>query len=213
MADFIAPGGRAHHMRARPPRLRRRLRASSRSADGLLPVAELAPGIGERVLPEQRRRRGPCLRLAGAALGARLGAERDQLGEIVHRLDAARRRDPHEAVGVEVVAEEQSRIGVGRLEQPRRAVVEEVALVDRLHARGRTAPRRAARRRARPRAPRRAGASRPTTGSRPPPRTRASPRGRAQLPRSSPTASIVASISSSPCASETNMHSNWDGAR
>jgi hypothetical protein len=37
-------------------------------------------------------------------------------------------------VGVEVVAEQQRGVGVGRGEQPRPAVVQEVALVDRLQA-------------------------------------------------------------------------------
>jgi hypothetical protein len=43
-------------------------------------------------------------------------------------------RDAHETVGVEVVAEEDARVAVGGTEQPRPAVVEQVALVDRFDA-------------------------------------------------------------------------------
>ena len=110
----------------------RRARARASGA-GSRSLAQLRAGRVERAPAEQRRGRGPRLGLAGPALGARLGAERDELGEVVHRLDAAGRRDPDEPVGVEVVAEQERRVGVGRREEPRPAVVEQVALVDRLH--------------------------------------------------------------------------------
>ena len=85
-----------------------------------------------------------------------------------------------------------------RREQPRAAVVEEVALVDRLEPEQRSARRRAAARRpARARGP--AAAPRPRAGSRP------RRLGGDRLPdvnaKKSPTASTVLSISSSPCAS------------
>ena len=210
--DFTARGGRARHMRARPLRRPRRPARARASGAAIAALAQLQAGRVERAPAEQRRRRGPGLGLAGPALGARLRAERDELGEVVHRLDAAGRRDPDEPVRVEVVAEQERRVGIGRGEEPRPAVVEQVALVDRLH-------------------PERedriaelredgdglalagaAAATRPRAGSLPPPPPRASPRRRPQLSKKSPTASIVRSISSSPCASETNMHSNWDGA-
>ena len=121
-------------MRARPLRRRPRPRASSSErAPRRRRSLSSAAGRVERAPAEQRRGRGPGLGLAGPALGARLRAERDELGEVVHRLDAAGRRDPDEPVGVEVVAEQERRVGVGRREEPRPAVVEQVALVDRLH--------------------------------------------------------------------------------
>ena len=146
------------------------------------------------------------------ALGARLRAERDQLGEVVHRLDAAGRRDPDEPVRVEVVAEQQRRVGdrPGRRAAAGRSGAGSPRRSSRRRAR--RPARRAPRRRRRSRARRPGAATRPRAGSPPPPRRRASPRRRPQLSKKSPTASIVLSISSSPCASETNMHSNWDGA-
>ena len=57
-----------------------------------------------------------------------------QLREVGDRVDLVRRGDPNEAVRVEVVAEEERRVVVGRLEEARPAVVDEVALVDRLEA-------------------------------------------------------------------------------
>ena len=46
--------------------------------------------------------------------------------------------DTDQAVRVEVVAEQEGRVGVGRIEEARLAVVDEIALVDRLEAEGET---------------------------------------------------------------------------
>src|SRR6185312_8190149 len=81
---------------------------------------------------ERRGGRRPRLAVAGQAVGAELGAERDQRRKVPHRLDRPRLRDPDEAVRVEVVAEQQRGVLVDRGEQARHAVVEQVALVDRL---------------------------------------------------------------------------------
>ena len=91
------------------------------------------PG-GARVLAAAERRGGrrPRLAVAGPAVGAELRADRDQRGQIGDGLDRSRVGDADEAVRVEVVAEQQRRVRVDRREQPRPAVVEQVALVDRL---------------------------------------------------------------------------------
>jgi hypothetical protein len=81
---------------------------------------------------ERRGGRRPGLAVARQAVGSELGAERDQGGEIGDRLDRARLGDADEPVRVEVVAEQQRRVLVDRREQARPAVVEQVALVDRL---------------------------------------------------------------------------------
>ena len=75
----------------------------------------------------------------------------------------------------------------------------------------RTRDRTAARRRGCARARSRGATTPPRADSPPPPPRPACPR--RQWPKKSPTASIVLSTSSSPWASETNMHSNCDGAR
>ena len=126
-----------------------------------------------------------------------------------------RRRSPcaaiaDEPVRVEVVAEQQRGVPVARREEPRAA------------RSGAGSPRRSSRVRAR--SARRASgektgscsavaggaAPRPRAGSRPPPRRRS----RSQTStEEAATASTVLSISSSPCASETNIASNCDGAR
>jgi hypothetical protein len=89
---------------------------------------------GSRVLAAAERRGGrrPGLAVPGPAVGAELRADRDQRGQIRDRLDRSRVGDADEAVRVEVVPEQQCRVRVDRREQPRPAVVEQVALVDRL---------------------------------------------------------------------------------
>jgi len=96
-------------------------------------VASRLPGPTCGLAASQgRRRRRPRLSVAREAVGTQLGTERDQRREVGDRLDVARLGDADEAVRVQVVAQEQGRVVVGRREQARPAVVEEVALVDRL---------------------------------------------------------------------------------
>jgi hypothetical protein len=57
---------------------------------------------------------------------------RDQRRQVGDGLDGPGLGDPDEAVRVEVVAQQERRVVVGRREQARAAVVEQVALVDRL---------------------------------------------------------------------------------
>jgi hypothetical protein len=72
------------------------------------------PGPARRLAPsERRRRRRPGLPVSGQAVGAQLGTQRDQRREICDCLDGAGLGDADEAVRVEVVAQKQSRIGVG----------------------------------------------------------------------------------------------------
>jgi len=93
-------------------------------------------GTGLFALPQRRRSGGPRLAVAGQTVGPELRAERDQRSEIRNRLDRPGLRDSHEPMRVQVVTEEERRVGVSRREQPRRPVVEQVALVDRLEAEG-----------------------------------------------------------------------------
>ena len=67
-------------------------------------------------------------------LAAYSRADGDQLGEIVDGDRVPERRDAHETVCVEVVAEQQGRVAVVWREEARPPVVDEVALVDRLEA-------------------------------------------------------------------------------
>ena len=170
---------------------RRRRARARRAAAAFARVAELAPGVGERALPEQRRGRGPCLCLAGR--GPRRAPARRARSARRDRAPPRRCPSPRSGRG-------RGRRGSRRAGGPCRRRAGRTAAAGRSGGgsprrssppRARTAPRRAARRRERPRAPRRAAASRPRAGSRPPPPPRAFPRGRAQLPKKSPTASIV----------------------
>ena len=118
--------------------------------------------------------------------------------------------DAHEPVRVEVVAEQERDVGVGRREEPRPAVVHEVALVDRLEPD--RVPRLGERREDRHELALAAGDAQPapTAGSRAP----------ASMTISSHISAVerrdrrrpCCAISSSPCASETNIASNCDGA-
>ena len=78
--------------------------------------------------------RGPGSCVSVPSVCARLRAEGDELGEVVHRLHVAGRRDVDEPLCVEVVTQEERRIRVGCCEEPGAAVVNEIPLVDRLHA-------------------------------------------------------------------------------
>ena len=82
--------------------------------------------------PEQCRSRCPDRPVADDPLGAEVCTQGDQLREVADRLDGADLLDPHEAVRVEVVAEEERRVLILRSKESRAPVVQEVALVDRL---------------------------------------------------------------------------------
>ena len=118
----------------------------------------------------------------------------------------------HEAMGVEIVAEQQRVLRRRWGEQPRPAVVEEIALVNRLHAERASlfaewredglqlslilGPQCGG--------PERALATRPVGD--------VVPEGGSHRAKNLPAASIVRSISSSPWASDTNIASYCDGA-
>jgi hypothetical protein len=76
--------------------------------------------------------RRPGLAVAGEAVRPQLRAERDQRRQVGDRLDRPHLRHPDEAVRVEVVAQQERGVRVGGFKEPRPAVVEDVALVDRL---------------------------------------------------------------------------------
>jgi hypothetical protein len=106
-----------------------------RPSDGLA----VAPGPAQArrfSLAERRGRRRPGLAVARQLVGAQPRAERDQTGEVGDRVDGARLGDSHEAVRVEVVAQQEGGVGVRGLEQSRPPVVEQVPLVDRLQPEG-----------------------------------------------------------------------------
>ncbi len=165
---------------------------------------------GEHAVAEEGRAGGPRRAVVAPPLRAHLRADRDQLGQVGDRLDDVPLGDAHEAVGVQVVAEQERGVAVTRLEQPRPAVVEEVALVDRLEAELVLLPREVGEDRlalllvGRPerRLPERALARRAGADQRP----------TCQRSLKSPTASTVRSTSSSEWARDTNIASNWDGA-
>ena len=73
---------------------------------------------------------------SGRLLGARLGAQRDDVGQLADGLDVAQLRQPREAQRVEPVARQQREIGLDRPEQARRAVVQQLALADGLDHEG-----------------------------------------------------------------------------
>ena len=102
-----------------------------------VPVALLrqrGPRVGEAALdpPEQRDRRSPGLSVPRPALGTQVGAECQELGQLGDHTHVPLGGDADEAVGVEVVAEEDAGVTIGGREEPRPAVVQQVALVDRL---------------------------------------------------------------------------------
>jgi hypothetical protein len=81
---------------------------------------------------ERRGRRAPRLAIARETVRPQPGAERDQRRQVADRLDRPGLGDADEPVRVQVVAEQQRRVRIGGLEEARPAVVEQVALVDRL---------------------------------------------------------------------------------
>jgi hypothetical protein len=103
--------------------------------EGPLGLGPGSPGQASLLAPSEGRRGGrPGLAIARKAVGTQLCAERDQRRQVGDRLDRPNLRDPHEAVGVEVVAEQERGVGVGRGEEPRPAIVQQVALIDRLES-------------------------------------------------------------------------------
>ena len=98
-------------------------------------VSALAQRVPREVEPTDTERRGrgrPGFAVTVASVGARLHAQRDQLGEVGHGGDVSGLGDADEPVRVEVVAEERCRVAIRRYEEARAAVVHEVPLVDRL---------------------------------------------------------------------------------
>ena len=166
---------RARRGRRRPASspTRRRGRAA-RAVRGSRASRSAARASSSPPRPSSADGRRPGRAVAVEAVGACLGAEREQLGEVRDGGERAGLGDPDEPVGEQRVTEQERDVAVGRREEPRPAVVEQVALVDRLDARARTARRRPAGRRpvAAP-APRAAAAHRPRACS-PVPRRRRS---------------------------------------
>src|ERR671930_454158 len=70
--------------------------------------------------------------VAGDLFRTQVRTEGDQFRKVVDGGDGPGVLDAHEPVRIKVVAEQQRRVRVGRCEQARPPVVEEVALVDRL---------------------------------------------------------------------------------
>ena len=89
-------------------------------------------GFLEDACAEQWGRRRPDDAVAVRAVAPELRADGDQLGEVEDRLRAPLPGHAHEPVGIEVVAEEEGGVAVGRSEESRPPVVDEVPLVDRL---------------------------------------------------------------------------------
>src|SRR3954453_18343052 len=73
------------------------------------------------------------VREVGAALGPGLRAERDDVGQLGHRVEVAEGGQAREAERVEVVAREQEEVAVVVAQEAPRAVVQKVALTDRLY--------------------------------------------------------------------------------
>ena len=99
---------------------------------GVGSVAQSEASFVQLAGSEQRRAGGPRHTVSRRGVGAELRTERDQLSEVGDGLDAADLGDPDEPVRVEIIAEQERGVLVGRIEEPRLAVVHEVALVDRL---------------------------------------------------------------------------------
>src|SRR5919197_4195611 len=85
------------------------------------PAARLVVSVAPPV--KRRDSGGPGLAVARKAFGPEVGAEREKLGERPDGLHVAERGNAHEAVGIEVVAEEDPRVAVVRAKEARTAVV------------------------------------------------------------------------------------------
>lgn len=156
-----------------------------------------------------RRLRPEALGSLGIAFRVGAGSGRDEVGEHDHGLDVAALGDAAEAEGVERVAREQAQVGVHAGEGARLAVVEQVALVDRLDREQAIGiaddAREAIGARIGERVLRERGIER---------RGQVEQRAQRTTSRSaSAAAASVRSTCSSVCASEGNHASNWDGGR
>src|SRR5579871_5957956 len=115
----LCPRGRAHRrQRARLARAGERLRA---------PIW-LAGAPADRACAGRPRRRRERL----AARSVSQCGQRDHVRQLGHRLQVAERDKPREAERVELIAREQPEIGFRWVQQARSAVVQQIALVDRL---------------------------------------------------------------------------------
>src|SRR5919106_4725108 len=80
--------------------------------------------------------RGPGGAVARAVLGPKLGADGEELGEVGHHVHLAVSGNADEPVRVQVVPEQHGRVPVDGGEEPRPAVMEQIALVDGLEPDG-----------------------------------------------------------------------------
>jgi hypothetical protein len=99
-------------------------------------VREGGPRLGEPLFnsPEKRDRRGPRRTVPRLPLRAQMSAQGQELGQVGDHADLSFLGDPHETVSVEIVAEKDARVPVGRREQASAPVVEQITLVDGLDA-------------------------------------------------------------------------------
>src|SRR5947208_16697923 len=111
-----------------------------RTVDGLVPGNGTCAGeqlvrilrLAKDAVAQQRDARGPGGAVLATVLGPELRAERDQLAHVRNGLDRARGGEADEPLRVQVVAQQENRVPVARGEETGAAVVDEIALVDRL---------------------------------------------------------------------------------
>ena len=101
-----------------------RLAGNAIEQRGIGVKSERRPGVVQCATTEERRGRRPELSVTVRVLRPQLAAERDELREIGDGGDVVQRRDTSDAVRVEIVAEQERRVVVGRGEQARPAVVD-----------------------------------------------------------------------------------------
>jgi hypothetical protein len=101
---------------------------------GIACFSEGEPGFLEAAVggPKQRDGCRPRCAVPHSLLGPELRAQREELSQVGDDVHLTNRSDADEAVRVEVVAEQDRGVAVGGREEPWTAVVEKVALVDRL---------------------------------------------------------------------------------
>jgi hypothetical protein len=101
-------------------------------------VAERRPCLLEPLVrsSEERHRPRPGGAVPRPPLGTKLRAQGKELGEIGDDVHLSDRGDPDESMGVEVVAEEDGDVAVGRREEAGPAVMEEITLVNGLEPDG-----------------------------------------------------------------------------